>query len=90
MTKGDANDPKGLIFEAYQIEGITKAECRTIFLDWALSLPLDAETGRNIRIMLEKYGVDTPAHPMTQVMEEGLIGIAAPRRRGGWKSRPRS
>ena len=33
------HDPKGLIREAYRIEGITLGECRSIFLDWALSLP---------------------------------------------------
>jgi hypothetical protein len=89
MKKGDAHDPKGLIFEAYQIEGITKSECRTIFLDWALSLPLNTDTGPTIRLMLERYGQDAPDHPMTDVMREGLQGMAAPRRRGGWKSRPR-
>ena len=35
----DPNDPKGLIREAYRIEGIALPECRSIFLDWALSLP---------------------------------------------------
>ena len=35
----DPNDHKGLILEAYRIEGITLPECRSIFLDWALSLP---------------------------------------------------
>lgn len=89
MKKGDALDPKGLIFEAYQIEGITKSECRTIFLDWALSLPLDTDTGPTIRVMLVRYGTAEPHHPMTEVMREGLQGMAAPRRRGGWKSRPR-
>ncbi len=90
MKKGDTNDPKGLIFEAYQIDGITKPECRSIFLDWALSLPLDADTGPTIRLMLAQYAQDNPDHPMTQVMQEGLNGMAAPRRRGGWKSRPRN
>ncbi|WP_176249952.1 MULTISPECIES: hypothetical protein [unclassified Sulfitobacter] len=89
MKKGDALDPKGLIFEAYQIEGITKSECRTIFLDWALSLPLDTDTGPTIRVMLDRYGITEPQHPMTGVMREGLQAMAAPRRRGGWKSRPR-
>ncbi|SFS50894.1 hypothetical protein SAMN04488040_0688 [Sulfitobacter marinus] len=89
MTKGDALDPKGLIYESYQIDGITKAECRTIFLDWALSLPLDAETGQTIRQMLERYDNAGDGHPMTDVMREGLQGMAAPQRRGGWKSRPR-
>lgn len=89
MKKGDIHDPKGLIYEAYQIEGITKSECRTIFLDWALSLPLDADTGPTIRQMLDRYAQDVPDHPMAEVMREGLQGMAAPRRRGGWKSRPR-
>ncbi|EEB84174.1 hypothetical protein [Roseobacter sp. GAI101] len=90
MKKGDANDPKGLIYEAYRIDGISKSECRSIFLDWALSLPLDTSTGPSIRQMLQKYGTDAPTHPMTEVMEEGLKGMAAPRRRGGWKSRTRN
>ena len=87
MKKGDADDPKGLIYEAYRIEGITKAECRTIFLDWALSLPMEADTGASLRRLLEQYG--TP-HPMTEVITEGLAGMATPRRRGGWRSRTRS
>ena len=29
-------DPKGLVRESYQIDGITVGECRSIFLDWAL------------------------------------------------------
>ena len=40
MTESrDPLDPKGLIREAYRIDGITAGECRSIFLDWALSLP---------------------------------------------------
>jgi hypothetical protein len=34
----DTADPKGLIRESYAIGGIGPAECRSIFLDWALSL----------------------------------------------------
>jgi len=34
--KGDARDPRGLIREAYKIDGITASQCRSIFLDWAL------------------------------------------------------
>ena len=90
MIKGDENDHKGLIYEAYRIEGITKPECRTIFLDWALSLPVERDTGAAIRALLAKYADDAPEHPMTEVMNEGLVGMAAPRRRGGWRSRPRN
>lgn len=87
--KGDVYDPKGLIYESYRIDGITKPDCRTIFLDWALSLPAERDTGSTIRHLIETYGTDAPDHPMTEVLREGLGGMAAPRRRGGWRSRPR-
>ncbi|MGR3502872.1 hypothetical protein [Pseudaestuariivita sp.] len=84
----DANiDHKGLIREAYRIEGITDAQCRSIFLDWALSLPADVPQTRAIAALLERHGDD--GHPMTDVLKAGLQTISAPRRRGGWRSRPR-
>ena len=89
MIKGDMNDPKGLIYEAYRMDGITKSECRTIFLDWALSLPMEQDTEQTLRLLLFQYGEPTPDHPMSEVMREGLVGMAAPRRRGGWRSRIR-
>lgn len=90
MKKGDENDPKGLIFEAFEIEGITKEECRTIFLDWALSLPMDQDTHRALKALLVQYGEMKEDHPMREVMSEGLAGMVTPRRRGGWRSRPRN
>jgi hypothetical protein len=90
MKKGDPRtDPKGLIFESYQIEGITGEECRSIFLDWALSLPVDADTPEALSALLAQYEPGHPGHPMNQVMRDGLVGMAKPRRRGGWKSRKR-
>lgn len=88
MDKSTPDDPKGLIFEAYRIEGITKSECRSIFLDWALGLGQERETHAAMRNLLETYGKD-PSHPMSEVLSEGLLTIATPRRRGGWRSRPR-
>ncbi|MDW3221663.1 MAG: hypothetical protein R8G34_02055 [Paracoccaceae bacterium] len=88
--KGDENDPKGLILEAFKIEGITKSECRTIFLDWALSLPVERDTHGVLRLLLAQYEDRHAAHPMTEVMNEGLVSMATPRRRGGWRSRPRN
>ncbi|WP_299736858.1 hypothetical protein [uncultured Roseobacter sp.] len=88
--KGDENDPKGLILEAYRIDGISKSECRTVFLDWALSLPDGQDTGRVLKVLVRQYGADHPDHPMTEVMTEGLASMATPRRRGGWRSRPRN
>ena len=37
------SDPRGVIFEAYRIEGITGPDCRSIFLDWALGLNTDLD-----------------------------------------------
>lgn len=90
MTKGTAEDPKGLILESYRIDGITKADCRTIFLDWALSLPLEQDTGQTIRHLIDTYGSAEPDHPMTEVLNEGLVTMAQPRRRGGAGSRSRN
>lgn len=90
MKKGDANDPKGLIYESYRIDGILKSECRSIFLDWALSLPVERNTREALQLLMAQYGPGHPDHPMTEVMTEGLKGMAAPRRRGGWRSRPRN
>ena len=36
-------DPKGLVRESYAIDGITAPECRSVFLDWALSLKAGTE-----------------------------------------------
>ncbi len=90
MSKSDdPNDPKGLIREAYRIEGITKPDCRTIFLDWALSLPTDRAQDKALQALIETHEVGHPDHPMTQVLQEGRQGIATPRRRGGWRARNR-
>ncbi|MEX0340463.1 MAG: hypothetical protein AB3N11_15670 [Arenibacterium sp.] len=83
-------DPKGLVFESYRIEGITEAECRTIFLDWALSLPDGSNTARVLERLIAQYGTDFPDHPMTGVLRAGQAQMVAPKRRGGWRARPRN
>ena len=88
--KGDLDDPKALIWEAYRIENITRPECRSIFLDWALSLPLKQDPNISIRNLLEIYQSRFSNHPMTETLEEGLLTMVKPKRRGGWKSRQRS
>lgn len=85
----DALDPKGLIRESYRIEGITPGECRSIFLDWALSVDSAGDTGARLERLLERYGDANPDHPMTAVLREGLQGAKAPRRRGGSRGRDR-
>lgn len=88
MTNDEA-DPKGLIREAYRIEGITEAECRTIFLDWALSLPGEGDQSQRLLFLLGRYGAEMPDHPMTTVLRAGLERAEKPRRRGGWRARDR-
>ncbi|MBD3677050.1 MAG: hypothetical protein HUJ27_01455 [Rhodobacteraceae bacterium] len=87
MTAEDQIDKTGLIREAYQIDGIGAAECRSIFLDWAIKLPADIAPREAIQILLDRYAQDAPDHPMTQVLNAGLAEEAAPRRRGGRRAR---
>ncbi|MDG1430337.1 MAG: hypothetical protein P8L68_12540 [Paracoccaceae bacterium] len=88
--KGDIHDPKALIREAYVIEGITEAQCRSIFLDWALSLPVTMDTQESLAILVARYAVDEPSHPMSEVLRNGQQTMTKPKRRGGWRSRPRN
>lgn len=83
--KGDAFDPKGLVAEAYKIEGITASECRSIFLDWALNQ--EGDTKEALAVLIARHA--TGEHPMNGVLHEALLADAKPRRRGGWRARTR-
>lgn len=85
--KGDADDPKALIREAYAIAGISLEECRSIYLDWALSLPETADTRALSEKLGARYGAMAPDHPMTGVLREGAARMTRPARRGGWQGR---
>ncbi|MEJ6402271.1 hypothetical protein [Yoonia sp. 2307UL14-13] len=85
MTK--THDPKGLVREAYRIEGITAGECRTIFLDWALGLPDGTEAKQAVHALLVAYADQPADHPMTQTLVAALKDAPAPRRRGGRTAR---
>lgn len=87
--KGDEDDPKALIREAYRIDGISAPECRSIFFDWALSMPQPDAVAPVIERLLERYEPAHPDHPMTEVLREGRAGAAEPRRRGGRAARVR-
>ncbi|SFP09981.1 hypothetical protein [Tranquillimonas alkanivorans] len=86
MRESDPQDPKGLIREAFRMEAVTEAECRSIFLDWALSLPPEADARAAIRALLDRHGAPR-GHPMTQVLREGLEMPARTGRRGGHRAR---
>lgn len=85
--KGDEHDPKALIREAYNIDGISAGECRTIFLDWALSLPDEQDQAVSLALLLARHGQE--GHPMTDVLRAAQSAPAKPKRRGGWRSRER-
>ena len=80
-------DPKGLVRESYRIDGITLEECRSIFIDWALSLPATADVPESIRTLLADYGTADPDHPMGKVLKDGLTAAPEARRRGGRAAR---
>lgn len=86
-AKGDAIDPKGLIREAYRIDGIGLPECRSIFLDWAIGVPQGADTAALIRVLLERYAGEPADHPMTRVLKDGLEAPRRTGRRGGRSAR---
>lgn len=82
-------DPKGLVAEAFRIDGITPSECRTILLDWALSLP-DGTTPRRAAAELLSLHEGRPAdHPMMAILREATADPPAAGRRGGARARRR-
>lgn len=76
-------DPKGLVRESYRIEGITAGECRSIFMDWALSIPVGQSVPDSVRVLIATYATPAPDHPMSTVLQQALTAPEAPRRRGG-------
>lgn len=83
----DEMDPRGLIRDSYVIEGISAGECRSIFLDWAIGVPLGVEARAYVQALLDRYGAAYPDHPMTAVLREGLGEGPGARRRGGRRAR---
>ncbi|MEM9473727.1 MAG: hypothetical protein AAFY77_02980 [Pseudomonadota bacterium] len=83
-------DPKGVIRESYRIEGISAPECRSIFFDWAMSVPDGADPRPRIEALIARYGEAEPKHPMTGVLRAGLAEPPRARRRGGRTGRTAS
>ncbi len=83
QMKLEEADPKGLVRESYAIEGITEGECRSIFVDWALSMPLERSTSEALEMLLTTYAAVHAGHPMNPVLEAARAAPDTPRRRGG-------
>ena len=86
----DPSGPRGLIRESFRIEGIQASECRSIFLDWAIGVPIGEDSCSLIRRLIGKYGADYPDHPMIQVLNEALNAPPPKKRRGGAAARRKS
>ena len=82
-------DPRGLIAEAYRLDAPSAAECRAIFLDWALGRTEAEGAADAVRRLHAIHAARAPAHPMTAVLLEGAgpDPSARPARRGGWVAR---
>ncbi len=80
-------DPKGLLREAYRIDGITEPECRTIFLDWAIQVPVGVAAKDHIEAALAHYATGQDNHPMTVTLQAGLRASPTAKRRGGRAAR---
>jgi hypothetical protein len=61
------DDPRGLIAEAYKIEGIDEAQCRSIFLDWSLDTKISDPVATASRLARD-FGRIYPVHPMTGIL----------------------
>ncbi len=86
----DPADPRGLIYESYRIDGIGAPECRSIFLDWAIGVPVGEDSTALVRKLLGHFGADNPDHPMTGVLKAALIAPTRSGRRGGASARRRT
>jgi hypothetical protein len=88
MTDEALFDPKGLIREAFAIEGIVAPECRSIFLDWALGVPAGRDVRAEVDKLVDHYALNAPpAHPMLETLRAAQQEPPAPRRRGGRSGR---
>ena len=76
-------DPKGLILESYRIDVITPPECKTIFFDLAIQVPVAADPASHIAFCIAHYGAGQPDHPMTAVLKAALAPAPEKIRRGG-------
>lgn len=88
MTARAPFDPKGLMKDAFLIEGISASECRSIFLDWVLGVPAGTDVLAEVRLIVAHYAPHAdPSHPMLMTLAAALEETGPPRRKGGRQSR---
>lgn len=85
--RDDPLDPKGLIHEAYLIDGIGSEECRSIFLDWAIGLREGEDSRAAAAVLLARFESEHAWHPMTDVLRAATEAPPEGGRRGGARGR---
>ncbi|MEM6679756.1 MAG: hypothetical protein AAF675_17980 [Pseudomonadota bacterium] len=84
-------DPRGLISEAYRIEGIGPEDCRSIFFDWAMGLAPGVDPGEAAAALRAHHEADAPGHPMTVLLDQAIArGSAGPDRKARPSARRRN
>jgi hypothetical protein len=83
-------DPRGLIHEAYAIDGIGTEECRSIFFDWAIGLDPGLDTVAAAERLHRDLAAKAPGHPMSLILAEAASAGGAVPRRGRAGRRRRS
>ena len=66
-------DKRGVIYDAYRMDGIREEECRSIFLDWVMGIPLEEDVSGYIALMFDHYTAHYPNHPMTNILKDGNV-----------------
>jgi len=74
-------DKRGVIYDAYRIDGIREEECRSIFLDWVMGIPLEEDVSTYITILCDHYTAHYPNHPMTNILKDGNVQKTTARKR---------
>jgi len=73
-------DPKNTFGKAYSMPDLTVEECRTVFLEWVISIEGE-NSASYVTAVLEEFSPAYPTHPLTQLLQAALQGRAVSKRR---------
>ncbi len=77
-------DPRGLFRDGFAMENLSDSECRTIFLEWAMTLRDDVDMVHSLGVLHAHYQSEYSEHYLFKLITEGLQGprrLSASRRR---------
>ena len=71
------HDPRNLIHEAFRLEGLSDADARAIFFDWALGLPTGTDAAEAARALLVHHAACPREHPMRRLLIDAAERLLA-------------